>query len=350
MLKKALYPVIFPKKITECSANFEEISTKEIFAATKYNVEKKLLKKILLIYKDEILTERFKDICYVNVKMVKGCLNVFYERNEIRRDYSDKKMEISALDDKSEYFLNFYELINFYFLKNKSYWERTIFNEPEELYQGIKDIAYDLNEAVDKTENDEKKWRMEDFISEVWDYFYADYDVINYIISGDIGGLMDVNRRKLSDAHISEAIWSDIEERLLKLHEIVDKEIPDEFLEYLDFDISCCRGRDDWDFCGYSQISCFNIPIAKEWMNYIKENDVEKDELCEKADYIISLLNSQCGFYHRTVFSPYDGWGYEFEDFDLRLVILFIESDLVFEKLNEKYHFSAKERKQHVQL
>lgn len=135
--------------------------------------------------------------------------------------------------------------------------------------------------------------------------------------------------------------WLTFEKTINLIHEKIES-VPFELKNYVGIDIDCSRGTRYWDFCGYSLLRYFSLPIAKEWDEYIKSNKVDSEnELCKKATYIISLLDYKYGFYNRTICDPETGWSYEYEDFDIRTSIFFLEADLVFTKLNEVYKFSA---------
>lgn len=332
MLDYALYPVIFPKRITECSANIYDTAFSEVFAATRYKIERILFKKILASYKSDYVIPPIKDLCDVKIISVNRKKELFYEKKEMQMN-----------GEKSEYELNFYSLNNFYFVNTpKTYWQQLFFLNAEEIYDNMYASKKFLYEKISEVQDETLREDMETFLMESWEYTYIFEEYpFEQLITGDIDELMRITKRHFGNAGISDDEWLTFEESMTLVHEQIEN-VPFELKKYIYYDVNCCRGNREWDFCGYSLLRYFSLPIAKEWDEYIKSNKVDSEnELCKKATYIISLLDYKYGFYNRTICDPETGWSYEYEDFDIRTSIFFLEADLVFTKLNEIYKFSA---------
>lgn len=332
MLEYALYPVIFPKRITECSANIYDTAFSEVFAATRYKIERILFKKILASYKSDYVIPPIKDLCDVKIISVNRKKELFYEKKEMQMN-----------GEKSEYELDFHSLNNFYFINTpETYWQKKTFSYAEEIYNEIYNTIRFLREKIEEVKDDSIRDEMEEFFIDSWEYCsFFDHYPFYQIVTGDIFELMNVTKEHFGNANISDDEWLTFEKTINLIHEKIES-VPFELKNYVGIDIDCSRGTRYWDFCGYSLLRYFSLPIAKEWDEYIKSNKVDSEnELCKKATYIISLLDYKYGFYNRTICDPETGWSYEYEDFDIRTSIFFLEADLVFTKLNEVYKFSA---------
>ena len=216
------------------------------------------------------------------------------------------------------------------------------FSYAEEIYNEIYNTIRFLREKIEEVKDDSIRDEMEEFFIDSWEYCsFFDHYPFYQIFTGDIFELMNVTKEHFGNANISDDEWLTFEKTINLIHEKIES-VPFELKNYVGIDIDCSRGTRYWDFLGYSLLRYFSLPIAKEWTEYVKNNKVDSEnELCKRATYIISLLDHKYGFYNRTICDPETGWSYEFEDFDLRTSIFFLEADLVFTKLNEVYKFSA---------
>lgn len=329
MLDMKLYPIFFNKEVLGYN-NMGMTMDNEGSSAVRYKTELTLLKKFLKL--SGIKFEyNLKNYCLEN-KMV--ILNNTKEYCQVVSSLEDNDVILSNAYKSGDEF-NFFNLSAFY-ISNKelmTFWNIEFLGY-HHFIMGKLECLYALLDEILNYD-----YFMDDFLPA---FFDTESYPWNCIINDDFKSFYEELNERYSINNMNSEIIIELEECVHSISSCWDMIPTDELRDLLYEDLQFTS--DDFFNADYSEaiIIKYELPIAKEFNEFIFNNDIKHDELIDRAAFLVKFLDKDSCFYSRSFFSEDCCWAYPYENYDIRINMYLMEVDTIFQKLNKKYNFSKK--------